>query len=120
MVLDKPASTTPKLLKGFLEESESRLELVLLPPYSPNLNKIEKLWGWLKDSVINNVFFRSVDEIRNAVQKFIVWVNAVPQTVIDRLCLWAIIYRLIYNKKLWHFYQVPPLVSCNALIFIHN
>lgn len=31
--------------------------------YSPNLNKIEKLWGWLEDSVINNVFFHSREEI---------------------------------------------------------
>lgn len=41
---------------GFLKENP-RLELVFWAPYSPNLNKIEELWGWLKDSVINNVFF---------------------------------------------------------------
>lgn len=76
-----------KLLKDFLEEDKGRLELVFLPPYSPNLNKIEELWGWLKDSVINKVFFHSREEIQQAIQKFIDWLAAVPLMVIDRLCL---------------------------------
>ncbi|WP_442893596.1 transposase [Bacillus sp. 2205SS5-2] len=38
-----------------------------LPPYSPELNLIEGLWGWLKKSVIYNVFYKSVKEIIKAV-----------------------------------------------------
>ena len=87
MILDNAKIHHAKLLKGFLEENKNRLELVFLPPYSPNLNKIEELWGWLKDSVINNVFFHSREEIQQAVQKFIDWLATVPQMVIDRLCL---------------------------------
>nr|WP_245000604.1 transposase [Clostridium sardiniense] len=30
---------------------------MFLPAYSPELNLIEGLLGWLKSSVINNVFF---------------------------------------------------------------
>ena len=33
------------------------------------------------------VFFHSREDIQKAVSKFIDWVNTVPQTVIDRLCL---------------------------------
>ena len=87
MILDNARIHHAKLLQGFLEENRERLELVFLPPYSPNLNKIEELWGWMKDSVINNVFFHSRQEIRAAVQKFVDWVNTVPQEVINRLCL---------------------------------
>lgn len=87
MILDNAKIHHAKLLQDFLEENSERLELVFLPPYSPNLNKIEELWGWLKDSVINNVFFSCRDEIKAAVVKFIDWVNTIPQTVIDRLCL---------------------------------
>ncbi|WP_412674814.1 transposase, partial [Aneurinibacillus thermoaerophilus] len=36
---------------------------MFLPPYSPNLNPIEKLWRWLKDSVISNVFHKNQSEI---------------------------------------------------------
>ena len=87
IILDNARIHHAKLLKKFLEENKDCLELVYLPPYSPNLNKIEELWGWLKDSVINNVFFHSREEIQKAVQKFIDWVTTVPQMVIDRLCL---------------------------------
>ena len=69
MILDNARIHHAKLLQGFLEENRERLELVFLPPYSPNLNKIEELWGWMKDSVINNVFFHSCQEIREAVPR---------------------------------------------------
>ena len=87
IILDNARIHHAKLLKEFLDKNKDCLELVYLPPYSPNLNKIEELWGWLKDSVINNVFFHSREEIQKAVQKFIDWVTTVPQMVIDRLCL---------------------------------
>lgn len=31
---------------------KDRLELMFLPPYSPDLNLIKGLWGWLKSSVV--------------------------------------------------------------------
>jgi len=86
MILDNARIHHANLLKDFLI-SNPRLRLMFLPPYSPNLNLIEGLWGWLKDSVINNVFFKNRDEICAAVSKFILWVNTVPQQVIDRLCV---------------------------------
>lgn len=87
IILDNAKIHHTKLLKEFFEENKNCLELVYLPPYSPNLNKIEELWRWLKDSVINNVFFHSREEIQEAVQKFIDWITTVSQMVIDRLCL---------------------------------
>ena len=59
MILDNAKIHHAKLLQDFLDKNNDRLELMFLPPYSPNLNKIEELWGWLKDSVINNVFLFS-------------------------------------------------------------
>ena len=87
MILDNARIHHAKLLRSFPEGNREHLEPVFLPPYSPNLNKIEGLRGWMKDSVINNVFFHSRREIRAAVQKFVDWINTVPQEVIDRLCL---------------------------------
>lgn len=87
IILDNAKIHHAKLLSDFLTLNKYRLSLVFLPPYSPNLNLIEGLWGWLKDSVINNVFFRNVSEIKCAVRGFIAWVNTVPSQVIDRLCL---------------------------------
>ncbi|MET3210017.1 UNVERIFIED_CONTAM: hypothetical protein ABIC26_002965 [Paenibacillus sp. PvR008] len=59
-----------KLLTPFLNERKDRLELVFLPPYSPELNAVEGLWKWLKSDVINNVFYHTVTEIRTNVLYF--------------------------------------------------
>lgn len=58
MILDNAKIHHAKLIKPFLEEIKDRIELMFLPPYSPNLNLIEGLWGWLKSKVINNRFFQ--------------------------------------------------------------
>ena len=86
MVLDNARIHHAVLLNDFLT-ANPRLTLMFLPPYSPKLNLIEGLWGWLKDSVINNVFFNKRCEISKTVKSFIVWVNSVPLQVIDRLCI---------------------------------
>ncbi len=86
MILDNAKIHHANLLQDLLE-ANPRLHLEFLPPYSPNLNKIEELWGWLKSSVINNVFFPDREHIHKAVMNFIDYVNSVPAVVIDRLCL---------------------------------
>ena len=86
MILDNAKIHHAKLLTDFLQEN-SRLHLVFLPPYSPNLNIIEELWGWLKSTVINNVFFHTRDEIKAAVRSFLNYIDAIPLVVIDRLCI---------------------------------
>jgi putative transposase len=87
MILDNARIHHAKLLNEFLNEHKERLTLVFLPPYSPNLNMIEELWGWLKNSVINNAFFETLNEIKSAVQSFLLWVNQHLDIVVDRLCL---------------------------------
>lgn len=87
MILDNSRIHHAKLLKSFLKENSDRLLLKFLPPYSPKMNLIEGLWGWLKSEVVNNVFFSSVREIRKAVRGFIDSIAKVPEVAINRLCL---------------------------------
>ena len=87
MVLDNARIHHAKLIQPFLEENKDRITLVFLPPYSPNLNLIEGLWGWLKSNVVNNIFYSKVDEIRIAVNSFLDTINKAPLQIIDRLCI---------------------------------
>lgn len=87
MILDNARIHHAKLIQPFLEEHKQTLELVYLPPYSPQLNIVEGLWGWLKKSVIYNVFFSSVEEIRDAVKNFMDEISKEPMKVVDRLCV---------------------------------
>ncbi|QDF27122.1 hypothetical protein FJR70_30235 (plasmid) [Bacillus tropicus] len=44
MVLDNARIHHAKLVKPFLKKNSQRLTLVFLPPYSPNLNVLERIW----------------------------------------------------------------------------
>ncbi len=87
MILDNSKIHHAKLLKPFLEDVKDRLELMFLPPYSPELNLIEGLWGSLKSSIINNSFFPTLPKVRVSVNKLIDEINKVPTKTIDRLFL---------------------------------
>jgi len=50
IVLDNARVHHAKMLEDFLEELKDNIQLVFLPPYSPNLNHIEYVWKWLKSS----------------------------------------------------------------------
>lgn len=53
----------------------SRIKIIFLPPYSPNLNLIERLWKLLRKIVINTTFHKSSKDFRNAVMGFFENIN---------------------------------------------
>jgi len=57
-----------KIVKQYLETS--KVVLHFLPPYSPNLNPIERLWKWLKERVIYNTYYEDFEQFRDAVFGF--------------------------------------------------
>ena len=57
-----------KSIKLYLETS--RIKMHFLPPYSPNLNPIERLWKWMKERVIYNTYYDCVDAFRSAIFGF--------------------------------------------------
>lgn len=48
----------------------SKIVLHFLPPYSPNLNPIERLWKWMKERVIYNTYYEHFEDFRAAVVGF--------------------------------------------------
>ena len=57
-----------RAVKSYLETS--KICLHFLPPYSPNLNPIERLWKWMKERIIYNTYYEHVDDFREAVFGF--------------------------------------------------
>ncbi|SDT35881.1 Winged helix-turn helix [Paenibacillaceae bacterium GAS479] len=84
VVLDNARIHTAEQIRSFLRQ-HPRLRLVLLPKYSPELNPTEGLWKWMKQDVVNNVFFQKFYVIRSHVTAFINRLNRSPLEVIDRL-----------------------------------
>jgi len=52
-------------------EIPANIEIVYLPPYSPELNPVERLWLYIKQNIIKNKIFDSLVELEEAVCKFI-------------------------------------------------
>lgn len=48
----------------------SKIQLHFLPPYSPNLNPIERLWKWMKERVIYNTYYSEFEDFKSAVFGF--------------------------------------------------
>jgi len=48
----------------------SRIKLVFLPPYAPNLNLIERLWKFFKKKILYNHYYETFDEFRAACDEF--------------------------------------------------
>ena len=44
-----------------------RIELLYLPPYSPNLNLIERLWRFVKKQVLYSKHYDRFDAFRNSI-----------------------------------------------------
>ena len=49
---------------------ENGITLHFLPPYSPNLNPIERLWKVMNERVRNNYYFTSAKEFRERIMNF--------------------------------------------------
>ena len=68
VVVDNARYYRCALVKEYLDTS--KIELLFLPPYSPNLNLIERLWRLLKKTVLYNRYFETYEEFRKTVLSF--------------------------------------------------
>ncbi len=48
----------------------SKIKLHFLPPYSPNLNPIERLWKWMKERILYNTYYSDFEDFRSSVLGF--------------------------------------------------
>ena len=49
----------------------TNIRIIILPPYSPELNPTEKLWQYIKDNIIKNRVYKTLCKLENAVCRFI-------------------------------------------------
>ena len=62
-----------KVVQAYL--STSKLEMRFLPPYSPNLNPIERLWKFMNEAVLYNKYYETYSAFRDAVLGFLEGLN---------------------------------------------
>lgn len=68
MVLDNVAYHRAKRLKAWIKKVQ-KLELVYLPPYSPNLNPAERAWWYMRKNITHNRYLKSLKDRKAAFWK---------------------------------------------------
>ena len=68
IILDQSGYHRSQLVKD--EALKRNIILHYLPPYSPNLNPIERLWKVMNENVRNNVFFKSAKHLKESICAF--------------------------------------------------
>ncbi len=71
-------------------EIPENIEVILLPPYSPELNPAEKLWQYIKGNILKNKLYTCISKLEDAVCDFIK--NITPEKIISNCAC-----RYMYN-----------------------
>lgn len=53
-----------------LKAKSLNIKLIFLPPYSPNLNLIERLWKFLKKKIRKNIYYDTFEKFTTAIYDF--------------------------------------------------
>jgi transposase len=59
------------------------IDIFLLPPYSPELNPVERFWRYLKQNVLHNRLFETLESLEASLDVFI---NSLQNFTIVQLC----------------------------------
>lgn len=68
IIIDNARYYKNKVLNEYLKNS--KIKQIFLPPYSPNLNLIERLWKLMKKKVIYNKYYEKYSEFREKIFEF--------------------------------------------------
>ena len=57
LILDNATYFKAEIVREWLKDNQ-KIELIFLPPYSPNLNLIERLWRFVKNKIVKNTYYK--------------------------------------------------------------
>ena len=83
LVLDNATYHRTQEILDVLAEHEDHVRVVWLPKYSPELNLIEGLWGYLKQSALNNYFYGDLPSLESAVDQAFKVLQQHPETALS-------------------------------------
>lgn len=67
------------------QKCTSKFSLLFLPPYSPDLNPIERVWKLTRRLAIHNRYFERIEQVSQSVESvFSTWMQ--PNTILKKLC----------------------------------
>jgi transposase len=70
LIIDNARYYKNKLIEAYLRKRRCRIKLLFLPPYSPNLNFIERLWHFMKKYIIGTKRRQTFKEFEDDIHAF--------------------------------------------------
>lgn len=68
MILDNASYNRARMVRE--KAKQCNIQLVYLPPYSPNLNLIERLWKFFKKKITRNKYYELFDDFSKTIEIF--------------------------------------------------
>lgn len=69
LFMDNCSIHKTKAVREYLHSQRHRLTVIWNATYAPNLNDIERIWGFLKRASTNNYYFETVENLELAVMR---------------------------------------------------
>lgn len=86
MVMDNAAYQRCELVRATAKEQG--VDILFLPPYSPNLNLIERLWKFVKKKCLVCRYHETFTDFREAIRKVIESTGSIHKAELDSLLTW--------------------------------
>jgi DDE superfamily endonuclease len=83
LVIDNASYHRTRPILTLLDDHADHAFVVWLPRYSPELNLIEGLWGYLKRSALNNYFFGDIESLEAAIHDAFGELQQHPETTLS-------------------------------------
>ena len=85
LITDNAKYHHAKLHREWREEHANRFVLYFLPPYSPDLNPVERVWKLIRRICLHNRYFHTLKEIEEVVEnQFLQW--SLVSDILRKLC----------------------------------
>jgi transposase len=81
LIVDGHSAHKSAATRKYVESTDGRLRIFLLPPYSPELNPDEWVWKNVKHDHVGKIAARTLGELRDGVQNAFARLIAAPDTV---------------------------------------
>lgn len=98
LILDNARYQRCQLVLQLAQQLE--IELLFLPPYSPNLNLIERLWKFVKRKVLYSKYYENFGSFKEAIQNCLNQTNTTYKAELDSLIT------LILNSNLYQTFSL--------------
>ena len=95
MVMDNASYQRCKVVMEYACEHE--VNLLFLPPYSPNLNLIERLWRFVKKNALNNKYYMNFKEFKECIDNCLENIKTKYRDEVESLM--TLNFHIILNAK---------------------